>query len=54
MNFLVATGLGCAGILGAYMASLWAQAQEPAAEVLVKVTAAVAVSTLLSLSVADL
>ena len=56
VNFLLATGLGCAGILGAYMASLWAQAPvDIPAEVLARVTAALAVScviTLLSPSVA--
>ena len=47
MNFLLATGMGCAGILSAYMASLWGRVDDahPAAAELTRVTAAVAVST---------
>lgn len=46
MNFLLATGIGIAGILSAYMASLWARVDNtyPDAAELTRVTAAVAVS----------
>ena len=48
MNFLLATGMGIAGILSAYMASLWASAENeyPSAAQLTRVTAAEAVSIL--------
>ena len=48
VNFLLATGIGIAGILSAYMASLWGRVddmqQYSAAAELTRVTAAVAVS----------
>ena len=46
VNFLLATGIGIAGILSAYMASLWGRVvnDHPAAAELTRVTAAVAVS----------
>ena len=48
VNFLLATGIGIAGILSAYMASLWGQVDNEysTAADLTKVTAAVAVSML--------
>ena len=50
VNFLLATGIGIAGILSAYMASLWGQVDNDsrysAAAELTRVIAAVAVSIL--------
>ena len=48
VNFLVTVGIGCGGILSAYMASLWAVVDNTyeQAAILTRVTAAVAVSYL--------
>ena len=54
VNFLVTVGIGCGGILSAYMASLWAVVDDmyDQAAILTRVTAAVAVSYLLFIVVA--